>query len=113
MRISDWSSDVCSSDLFVKGRIMPDLNTISSDKLVRLVGIASGPVVIDVRPEDEFATDPLLIPGTLRRAADDIGIWADDFTGRSAVIACRTAQESRCAGRELGNTGQCRSRQVD
>ncbi|MBB6193661.1 rhodanese-related sulfurtransferase [Sphingobium wenxiniae] len=42
---------------------MPVLNTISSDKLVRLVGIPSGPVVIDVRPEDEFATEPLLIPG--------------------------------------------------
>src|SRR3546814_61005 len=54
---------------------MPVLNTISSDKLVRLVGIPSGPVVIDVRPEDEFATEPLLIPGTLRRAAADIGIW--------------------------------------
>src|SRR3546814_20089082 len=68
---------------------MPVLNTISSDKLVRLVGIPSGPVVIDVRPEDEFATEPLLIPGTLRRAAADIGIWADEFRGRSAVIACR------------------------
>src|SRR3546814_1238417 len=49
----------------------------------------SGPVVMDVRPEDEFATEPLLIPGTLRRAAADIGIWADEFRGRSAVIACR------------------------
>src|SRR3546814_12495851 len=68
---------------------MPVLNTISSDKLVRLVGIPSGPVVIDVRPEDEFATEPLLIPGTLRRAAADIGIWADAFRGRSAVLACR------------------------
>ncbi|MCF8706386.1 chromate resistance protein ChrB domain-containing protein [Rhizorhapis sp. SPR117] len=68
---------------------MPVLNTISSDKLVRLVGIPSGPIVIDVRPEDEFATEPLLIPGTLRRAAADIGIWADEFRGRSAVIACR------------------------
>src|SRR3546814_12036144 len=68
---------------------MPVLNTISSDKLVRLVGIPSGPVVIDVRPEDDFATEPLLIPGTLRRAAADIGIWADEFRGRSAVIACR------------------------
>src|SRR3546814_1764094 len=70
---------------------MPVLNTISSDKLVRLVGIPSGPVVIDVRPEDEFATEPLLIPGTLRLAAADLGIWAAAFRGRSAVIACRDA----------------------
>src|SRR3546814_1103249 len=59
---------------------MPVLNTISSDKLVRLVGIPSGPVVIDVRPEDEFATEPLLIPGTLRRAAADIGIRSEEHT---------------------------------
>lgn len=68
---------------------MPVLNTISSEKLVRLVGIPAGPVVIDVRPEDEFATEPLLIPGTLRRSPDDIGRWAVGLQGRSAVIACR------------------------
>ena len=68
---------------------MPVLNTIPSDKLVRLVGIPAGPVVIDVRPEDEFTTEPLLIPGSLRRSATDIGIWADGLRGRSLVIACR------------------------
>lgn len=68
---------------------MPVLNTISSDKLARLVGIPSGPVVIDVRPEAEFAAEPLLIPGTLRRSAAGIDIWASAFTERSAVIACR------------------------
>lgn len=68
---------------------MPVLNTISSDKFARLIGIPSGPVVIDVRPEDEFTSEPLLIPGSLRRSAADIGIWADGFRGRSAVIVCR------------------------
>jgi len=54
-----------------------------------LVGIPAGPLVIDVRPEEEFVTESLLIPGTLRRSAGDIGIWAGAFQGRSAVIACR------------------------
>ena len=68
---------------------MPVLNTISSDKLARLVGIPSGPVVIDVRPEVEFAAEPLLVPGTLRRSPADIHIWASALKERSAVIACR------------------------
>jgi rhodanese-related sulfurtransferase len=40
---------------------MSVLNTISPDKLVRLVGIPTGPVLIDVRPEEEFSAEPLLI----------------------------------------------------
>lgn len=68
---------------------MPILNTISSDKLARLIGIPTGPVIIDVRPEEEFAAEPLLIPGTLRRSATDIGVWAAGFRGRSTVIVCR------------------------
>lgn len=68
---------------------MPVLNTISSDKLVRLVGIPTGPVLIDVRPEEEFATEPLLIPGTLRRSAADVSVWANAFHGRSVIVACR------------------------
>ncbi|MHA3795628.1 sulfurtransferase/chromate resistance protein [Sphingomonas sp. YL-JM2C] len=68
---------------------MPVLNTISPDKLVRLVGIPAGPVVIDVRPDDEFAAEPLLIPGILRRPPDDIGRWAVGLHGRSVIVACR------------------------
>lgn len=68
---------------------MPVLNTISSDKFVRLIGIPTGPVLVDVRPDDAFAAEPLLVPGTLRRSATDVATWAAAFRGRSAVIACR------------------------
>lgn len=68
---------------------MSVLNAISPDKLVRLVGIPTGPVLIDVRPEEEFATEPLLIPGSLRRSAADVGAWAGAFHSQSVVVACR------------------------
>lgn len=68
---------------------MPVLNTISSDKFARLIGIPTGPVLVDVRPDDAFAAEPLLVPGTLRRSATDVATWAAAFRGRSAVIACR------------------------
>src|SRR3546814_19250056 len=35
MRISDWSSDVCSSDLFVVSRNMPDVSEYLKDELER------------------------------------------------------------------------------
>ncbi len=67
---------------------MSVLNTISPDKLVRLVGIPTGPVLIDVRPEEEFSAEPLLIPGSLRRSASDVSAWARAFHGQSVVVAC-------------------------
>lgn len=68
---------------------MPVLNTISVDKLARLIGIPTGPVLVDVRPDTEFATEPLHIPGTLRRPSTDIEAWASDFRDRAAVVVCR------------------------
>jgi rhodanese-related sulfurtransferase len=68
---------------------MPVLNTIPVDKLARLIGIPTAPILIDVRPDEEFATEPLLIPGTWRRPSADIDAWAPEFRGRSAVIVCR------------------------
>lgn len=68
---------------------MSALNTIPSDKLIRLIGIPTGPVLIDVRPVEEFATEPLLVPGSLRRPSPDIAGWAPAFRGRSAVVICR------------------------
>lgn len=68
---------------------MSALNTIPSDKLIRLIGIPTGPALIDVRPVEEFATEPLLVPGSLRRPSPDIAGWAPAFRGRSAVLICR------------------------
>ena len=39
-------------------------NTISVEKLVRLVGTPKCPALIDVRAEDEFDADPHLIPSS-------------------------------------------------
>ncbi|HEX4735937.1 MAG TPA: sulfurtransferase/chromate resistance protein [Allosphingosinicella sp.] len=68
---------------------MPALNTIPPDKLYRLVGIADGPMIVDVRRPDAFAADPRLLPGSVRRAHDSVADWAAELRGRSAVIVCR------------------------
>ena len=46
---------------------MPSINTISVDKLARLIGTPNCPALIDVRTDEDFAADPRLIPGAVRR----------------------------------------------
>ena len=46
---------------------MSSYGTISPDKLVRLIGTANTPALIDVRTDEDFAADQRLIPGAVRR----------------------------------------------
>ena len=41
---------------------MPSINTISVDKLARLIGTPKCPLLIDVRTDEDFAADPRLVP---------------------------------------------------
>jgi rhodanese-related sulfurtransferase len=68
---------------------MSSPNTISADKLARLIGTPRCPVLIDVCTPDDFAADPRLLPGAIRRSHTDAPDWAGEFTGRSAVVICR------------------------
>ncbi len=68
---------------------MSALNTISIDKLVRLFGTAKGPTIIDVRTDDDFAVEPSLIPGAVRRPWADVANWANEFHGSDVVVVCR------------------------
>jgi rhodanese-related sulfurtransferase len=67
---------------------MPALNTISIDKLQRLIGVPKAPALIDVRTDQDYALAPALIPGSLRRPHDKTPEWAPEFGGRSAVVIC-------------------------
>ena len=75
--------------LFTKGRIMSSFNTISIDKLTRLLGTPKCPALIDVRTPDDFAADPRLIPGSLRRSHSDVSNWVHEFAARPAIAICR------------------------
>lgn len=68
---------------------MPAPNTISVEKLSRLVGTPKCPVLIDVRTEEDFAFLPHLIPSAVCRAPLDVAEWASAQRGRSAVAVCQ------------------------
>jgi rhodanese-related sulfurtransferase len=68
---------------------MSSINSISTDKLARLVGTPKCPVLIDVRTDADFAADPRHIPGSYRRPYDRVHDWAGEFAGRSHVVICQ------------------------
>jgi rhodanese-related sulfurtransferase len=68
---------------------MSSTTSISPDKLARLIGRPDSPVLIDVQVEEDFAADPRLVPGALRRPYATVTEWASQFTGRQAVVICQ------------------------
>lgn len=71
---------------------MSSFNTISPEKLARLIGVPHGPALIDVRARQDFAADPRFIPSAIRRPSESASSWAPDFAGRSAVVICERGQ---------------------
>jgi rhodanese-related sulfurtransferase len=71
---------------------MPSLNTISPDKLARLVGVPHGPALIDVRTDADFNADPRFVPGAVRRSSATVSQWASEYSSRAAIIICQSGQ---------------------
>jgi rhodanese-related sulfurtransferase len=67
---------------------MPSVRSIAPDKLNRLIGTPKCPALVDVRTAEDFAADPNLIPGALRRSHAEVATWAPEFAGSCAVVAC-------------------------
>ena len=67
---------------------MPSPTTISLQKFSRLVGTPKCPAIIDVRTDEDFAADPRLIPGAIRRPHAGVGDWSASLVPRPAVVVC-------------------------
>jgi rhodanese-related sulfurtransferase len=72
---------------------MSSYTSIASDKLSRLVGTAHTPALIDIRIDEDFAADPHLIPGAVRRSHLNTHEWAAQLTGRRAIVICHKGQK--------------------
>src|SRR5258707_2875359 len=72
---------------------MSSHTSISQDKLSRLIGTAKTPVLIDVRTEEDFAADPGLIPGAIRRSHQDAANWSGEFAGHPAIVVCMRGEK--------------------
>jgi rhodanese-related sulfurtransferase len=63
--------------------------SISPDKLWRRLGRADAPGLIDVRTAEDFAADPFLVPGAVRRSPAGLADRALPDAGRPVVAICR------------------------
>lgn len=68
---------------------MPSPTTISPDKLARLIGTPNCPALIDVRTDEDFASDPRLIPGSIRCPHDRVQEWGASIANPSVVVICQ------------------------
>jgi rhodanese-related sulfurtransferase len=71
---------------------MSATNSISPEKLARLIGTPASPVIIDVRPDGSE-----LLPASMRRPAESVSEWAHALIDQKVVVACVHGQE-RSAG---------------
>jgi rhodanese-related sulfurtransferase len=72
---------------------MSSPTSISPEKLARLIGTANTPALIDVRTDEDFAADPRLVPGAVRRNHQEAAAWGATFAGRSAIVICLRGQK--------------------
>src|SRR5262245_13850880 len=68
---------------------MSSPNTISVDKLARLIGTPKCPTLIDVRIEEDLKKSPDLVPGSVQRNYAHVLDWAVPLRGSPAVVICQ------------------------
>ncbi|HJU33065.1 MAG TPA: sulfurtransferase/chromate resistance protein [Hyphomicrobiaceae bacterium] len=72
---------------------MPATTSITTSQLARLVGLPSAPALIDVRIDDDYRSDPRLLPGSLRRDYRATDRWGQEYRGKSVVVICQRGQK--------------------
>src|SRR3546814_15200229 len=95
MRISDWSSDVCSSDLIAADYEVPCL--LVADASARTVSLAENVQREAMHPADQFAAFAALVKEG--RPIEDI---AADFGVSPLVVQRRLKPNGRASCRERG-----------
>jgi len=64
-------------------------NAISFDKLARIIGTPRAPLLLDVRSEEDLATDPRLLPGAFRVDDRALVALAPRLNGLPSVSVCQ------------------------
>src|SRR3546814_8566633 len=103
MRISDWSSDVCSSDLFyplygADVRIFGQENW-NVFELRRLLGIVSSTMQLDFDAEPPLEVLDCVVSGFFASR----GLWAHQHVTQEMVDVSRAALEEVGASRLIGD----------
>ena len=63
-------------------------NVITTQKLAKLMGLPTAPLVIDVRVDEDFATDARLLPASIRKDYRTTNDWAKTLPSRPIIVVC-------------------------
>lgn len=72
---------------------MPSPSAITVSQLSRLIGTPAAPVLIDIRIDEDFNSDPRSIPGSFRYPFKSIDTLASTFISKQVVIICHKGQK--------------------
>ena len=72
---------------------MSSINTITVDKLNRLIGTPACPNVLDVRSEEQLRADARLIPGAVHRSPASIAGWQGPASPAAFIVVCQDGQD--------------------
>ncbi|MDP2356581.1 MAG: sulfurtransferase/chromate resistance protein [Beijerinckiaceae bacterium] len=64
-------------------------NSISSEKLVRIIGTPRAPTLFDARSDEDFAADPRLLPGAMRAGECALTEHAARLAGNTSITVCQ------------------------
>src|SRR3546814_5031160 len=81
MRISDWSSDVCSSDLIASGSIPAAPTTHQHRAGVR---DSAEQMIGDILRKNDNQADPAIVRALCERSPEIIRVFEDDQIGRAS-----------------------------
>jgi rhodanese-related sulfurtransferase len=68
-------------------------DTINVAQLARLVGTPDAPVIVDVRTDAEHASDPRMVPASVRRDDRTVASWAAEYGGMFVVVVCQRGEK--------------------
>jgi rhodanese-related sulfurtransferase len=72
---------------------MPSPTEITVAQLSRLIGLPGAPLLVDVRTEDDFQTDPRLIPGAIRRDYREVPRWNLRASAAPVIVLCQKGRK--------------------
>jgi rhodanese-related sulfurtransferase len=65
------------------------VQTITVEELEKLLIDGRAPVLVDLRKDPDYAADPRLLPGAVKRSLSEIDIWGRTLPAdRSIVVYC-------------------------
>jgi rhodanese-related sulfurtransferase len=85
---------------------MPSPTEITVQQLARLVGLSGAPAILDVRNDEEFTSNPRLVPTAQRHSSVGTMGWWRRYAAQPIVVVCQSGRtNSQATAAQLRHEG--------